>query len=568
MRRILSYIRPYLRRMGIGLLIKFTGTIMDLALPWCLAYMIDDVVPLKDRGQIYLWGGMMLAFSAIAVINNIAANRMASRVARDATRNIRHDLYSRISMLSCRQYDDVTIPSLISRLTSDTYNMNRMLGMMQRIGVRAPILLLGGVTVTLILDARLSLVLLCTLPLIGLGIVLISRKGIPLYSKLQRSGDKMVRTVRDNVTGIRVIKALSKTEHERSRFESVNNEVVKAEKKAGMVMAATNPLMNMLLNVGLTFVIVTGAFLVQDGISAPGKIIAFLTYFTIILNAMLSINRIFVMYSQASASAKRIAEVLDTPFDMPLREADSITTQDHIRFENVSFSYNNVQDSLTDIDFTLGHGEVLGVMGATGSGKTTLILLLQRFYEASKGTVRIDGRNVNCIPGDELHTMFGIAFQSDTLFADTIRENIDFGRGLPMERIELAARCAQAYEFISSLPDGYNHMLTSKATNLSGGQKQRLLIARALAGSPKILILDDSSSALDYRTDAAMRQAVRESFPDTTTILIAQRVSSVRHADKIIMLDEGRIVGIGSHEQLMHTCPVYRETARTQMGVE
>ncbi|MEE0681105.1 MAG: ABC transporter ATP-binding protein [Candidatus Gastranaerophilaceae bacterium] len=568
MRRILSYIRPYLRRMGIGLLIKFTGTIMDLALPWCLAYMIDDVVPLKDRGQIYLWGGMMLAFSAIAVINNIAANRMASRVARDATRNIRHDLYSRISMLSCRQYDDVTIPSLISRLTSDTYNMNRMLGMMQRIGVRAPILLLGGVTVTLILDARLSLVLLCTLPLIGLGIVLISRKGIPLYSKLQRSGDKMVRTVRDNVTGIRVIKALSKTEHERSRFESVNNEVVKAEKKAGMVMAATNPLMNMLLNVGLTFVIVTGAFLVQDGISEPGKIIAFLTYFTIILNAMLSINRIFVMYSQASASAKRIAEVLDTPFDMPLREADSITTQDHIRFENVSFSYNNVQDSLTDIDFTLGHGEVLGVMGATGSGKTTLILLLQRFYEASKGTVRIDGRNVNCIPGDELHTMFGIAFQSDTLFADTIRENIDFGRGLPMERIELAARCAQAYEFISSLPDGYNHMLTSKATNLSGGQKQRLLIARALAGSPKILILDDSSSALDYRTDAAMRQAVRESFPDTTTILIAQRVSSVRHADKIIMLDEGRIVGIGSHEQLMHTCPVYRETARTQMGVE
>lgn len=568
MRRILSYIRPYLRRMGIGLLIKFTGTIMDLALPWCLAYMIDDVVPLKDRGQIYLWGGMMLAFSAIAVINNIAANRMASRVARDATRNIRHDLYSRISMLSCRQYDDVTIPSLISRLTSDTYNMNRMLGMMQRIGVRAPILLLGGVTVTLILDARLSLVLLCTLPLIGLGIVLISRKGIPLYSKLQRSGDKMVRTVRDNVTGIRVIKALSKTEHERSRFESVNNEVVKAEKKAGMVMAATNPLMNMLLNVGLTFVIVTGAFLVQDGISEPGKIIAFLTYFTIILNAMLSINRIFVMYSQASASAKRIAEVLDTPFDMPLREADSITTQDHIRFENVSFSYNNVQDSLTDIDFTLGHGQTLGVMGATGSGKTTLILLLQRFYEASKGTVRIDGRNINCIPGDELHTMFGIAFQSDTLFADTIRENIDFGRGLPMERIELAARCAQAYEFISSLPDGYNHMLTSKATNLSGGQKQRLLIARALAGSPKILILDDSSSALDYRTDAAMRQAVRESFPDTTTILIAQRVSSVRHADKIIMLDEGRIVGIGSHEQLMHTCPVYRETARTQMGVE
>ena len=568
MRRVLSYVRPYLMRMSLGLFIKFTGTIMDLALPWILAHMIDEIVPLGDKGKIYLWGVLMLACSLVAWINNITANRMASRVAKDATQSIRHDLFEKVMRLSCRQVDEMTAPSLISRLTSDTYNMHRMLGMMQRLGVRAPILLLGGVTVTLMLDFRLSMVLLCTLPLIALGIVLISRKGIPLFGKVQQAGDRMIRVVRDNLTGIRVMKALSKTEYEKAHFGQANQQMVQAERHANLVMAATNPTMNLLLNLGLTGVIVTGAYLVQDGLTEPGKIIAFLTYFTIILNAMLSVNRMFVMYSQASASARRIAQVLDLPDDRMLSGGgNDFPDNAHIRFDHVSFRYHEEgQEALSDISFQVTPGQTLGIMGATGSGKTTIVLLLQGFYPATEGKITLYGRDITAIPGGELHTMFGVSFQSDAFFADTILENIDFGRGLPFEKIKLAARCAQAEEFIQGFQDGYRHMLTAKATNLSGGQKQRLLIARALAGDPEILILDDSSSALDYQTDAKMRKAIQKHFPRTTTLLIAQRVSSVRHADQILVLEEGRMLGLGSHQELMASCPVYREISRIQMG--
>lgn len=569
MRKILAYLRPYAGGMALGLVIKFIGTIMDLLLPWILAHMIDEVVPTGSKNAIYLWGLGMLLCSAIAVVGNVVANRMASRVSRDATRAIRRDLFAKVSTLSSRQMDAFTAPSLISRLTSDTYNMNAFLGRIQRLGVRAPILLLGGVTVTLMLDVNLSLVLLSTLPLLAAGIVVISRRGIPLYGLVREAGDRMVRIVRDNVTGIRVIKALSRTDYEMRRFAGINAEVSEKETHASTVMAATNPLMNLLLNLGLTGVIVAGAFLVQQSRTEPGKIIAFLTYFTIILNALLSVNRMFVLYSQASTSAARIQEVLDAPEEAEEeREADRIATDDHIRFEDVSFAYSGQGKALSHISFSLGRGQTLGVMGATGSGKTTLIQLLQRFYPADAGRIRISGRDVRSIPAEELHRMFGVAFQSDAFFADTIYENIDLGRGLPREQIERAARCAQAAQFIEGLPDGYGHLLTAKGTNLSGGQRQRLLIARALAGDPEILILDDSSSALDYRTDAALRRALRESYPDTTTILIAQRVSTVRRADRILVLEEGEMLGLGTHEELMATCAAYRETASIQMGGE
>lgn len=568
MRRILSYLRPYVGGMVLGLVIKFIGTIMDLLLPWILAHMIDDVVPTGERQVIYLWGLAMLGCSAVAVIGNIAANRMASRVSRDATRAIRRDLFAKVSCLSSRQMDAFTAPSLISRLTSDTYNMNAFLGRIQRLGVRAPILLLGGVTVTLMLDMHLSLVLLSTLPLLAVGIVLISRKGIPLYGELREAGDRMVRVVRDNVTGIRVIKALSRTEYEKRRFGGINAEVSDKETHASSVMAATNPLMNLLLNLGLTGVIVAGAFLVQEGRTEPGKIIAFLTYFTIILNALLSVNRMFVLYSQASASAARIQEVLDAPEEEETPTEDVIETDGHIRFEDVSFSYSGQGRALSHVSFSLRRGQTLGIMGATGSGKTTLVQLLQRFYPVDEGRIRIGGRDIRGIPQGELHRMYGVAFQSDAFFADTILENIDLGRGLPREQIERAAKCAQAAPFIEAFEDGYAHPLTAKGTNLSGGQRQRLLIARALAGDPEILILDDSSSALDYRTDAALRKALRAHYPDTTTILIAQRVSSVRRADVILVLEEGEVLGIGTNEELMRSCAAYRETAIIQMGGE
>ncbi|HQD30044.1 MAG: ABC transporter ATP-binding protein [Acetivibrionales bacterium] len=580
MKMIFSYLRPYVPRMILGLSIKFTGTIMDLLIPWVLSYTIDDIVPLGDVKLIFVWGGVMFLCAVTAFVTNVTANRMASKVARDATEVIRHDLFEKISYMSCRQVDEFTIPSLESRLTNDTYHIHRMIGMMQRLGVRAPILLLGGIIVTLALEPVLSLTLILMLPFITLLVYLISKKGIPLFTESQRSVDKLVRTVRENIAGIRVIKALSKTAYEKERFGKVNSEVVKNESRAGITMALTNPAMNLLLNLGLTLVIITGAYRINAGLTKSGEIIAFLTYFTIILNAMLSITRMFVMYSKGSASADRIREVLEAPDDLVAESVSHTNDEYHITFENVTFSYHKSKSSavcfdngrdekkntLEDISFALRKGETLGIIGATGSGKSTIARLLLRLYDPDEGVIRISGNDLRSIPQDELHTKFGVVFQNDILFADTIASNISFGREISQEQIEKAAACAQAREFIDQLPLRYEHMLATKSSNLSGGQKQRLLIARALAADPEILILDDSSSALDYKTDSLLRKALAEDFGNTTTIIIAQRISSIMHADRILILEDGKMLGYGTHTQLLETCEVYREIYELQMG--
>ena len=566
MRMIFRYLKPFIPRMSLGMFIKFTGSVMELLLPWILSYMIDEVAPTKDMGLIVLWGGAMIGAAVMAWITNILANRMAAWVAQHTTQAIRHDLFAKISQLSCAQVDSFSVPSLEARLTTDTYHVHQMLGMMQRIGIRAPILLVGGVLITLTLDPVLTLVLVCTLPFIALLVYAVSKKGVPMYTQLQQSVDSMVRTVRETISGIRVIKALSKVDYEKERFAGVNAGVVEKETRAGVTMALTNPLMNLFLNLGLTAVIVVGAFRVNEGLTQPGKIIAFLSYFTIILNAMMAMTRIFVSFSRSSASGNRIAQVMTAPVDLQVVPGEREEGPDHVVFDHVTFSYGKKDPSVEEISFRLKPGETLGIIGATGCGKSTLINLLMRLYDADSGKIAIGGRPIASIPNEELHRKFGVVFQNDVLFADTIRENIDFGRGLPKEAIEKAARCAQAMEFISELPEGVDHMLTSKGTNLSGGQKQRVLIARALAGTPEILILDDSSSALDYRTDAALRQALRREYGGITTVIIAQRVSSIYHADHILVLDEGKELGYGTHEELLKSCGIYREIAVSQMG--
>ena len=566
MRMLFKYLKPYVPRMTMGVFIKFFGTIMELMIPWILSYILDNVVPTKDRRMIFFWGIMMIACSLAAVVGNILANRVAASVARDTTRSVRHDLFKKISYLSCRQIDYFSIPTLESRLTTDTYNVNQVIGMMQRLGIRAPILLIGGICITMTMEPVLTLVMISVLPFITLVVWLVSRKGIPMYTYLQQGVDILVRTVRENISGIRVIKALSKTEEEKQHFADVNNEVVRRETRATIIMGITNPMMNLLLNVGLTLVIAVGAYRVNAGMTQPGTIIAFLSYFTIILNAMLSVTRMFVMYSRGSASAQRIYEVLNTEEDLQLTNEEAVEEDDHIVFEDVCFSYKGKSDNLSHISFRLKKGETLGIIGPTGAGKTTIINLLMRLYEKKSGSIRIQGRPVGTIPPEELHTKFGVVFQNDVLFADTIHENIDFGRKLPEERIMQAAKCAQAMEFIDGLPEKMDHMVTARGTNLSGGQKQRVLLSRALAGDSEILILDDSSSALDYKTDSMLRQALRENYAGITTIVIAQRVSSILHADHSLVLEEGKEIGYGTHEELMESCELYREISESQMG--
>ncbi len=570
MKFIFRYLKKYFRIMGVGLLIKSVGTLIELALPYILSYILDTVVPVKkDVTLIVVWGGVMVLCALIALICNIKANRMASKVARNVSEQIRHDLFERTMTLSGKQTDAFTVPSLESRITSDTYNVHHFVGMIQRLGVRAPLLLVGGVIVTLIMDSFLALVMIALLPIIFVSVYFVSTKGVPLYKNVQKSVDGMIRVVREDSQGIRVIKALSKTEHEHKRYDKVNKKLVKAEKKASLTMGVVSPIMNLLMNMGITFVVLLGAYRVIDHKTDPGIIIAFTQYFTMISMAMMSITRIFVMVTKSTASANRIAEVVDAETDLAVCSEDEYPRRDdrdHIVFDNVSFSYNGKKDNLKNISFSVPRGGSVGIIGATGSGKTTVINLLMRFYDVDSGSIRIGGRDVRTIPEDELHTMFGVALQNDFLYAETIEENIRFGRDISNEEIERAAKIAQAHDFIESFGDGYKHMLSQKGTNVSGGQKQRILISRAIAGDPDILILDDSSSALDYKTDANLRAAIAENMSETTSVVVAQRVSSVMNSDVIIVIEEGEIIGMGKHAELLDTCDVYREISDSQMG--
>lgn len=569
MKTILKYLKPYRLRMALGFCIKVLATLSELVLPIILSHILKEVVVTQDIYQILFWGAMMILFSAAACVLNIIANRMATLVARNFSEHIRKDLFSATLHLSAAQTDRFTIPSLESRITTDTYNVHHFVAMIQRLGVRAPILLVGGIAITLLMDAYLSLAMLAVLPFIFVTVFFISRKGVPLYARVQKAVDGMIRVVREDVMGIRVIKALSKEEYEHRRYDDVNAALARNEQKAGVIMSAVNPIMTLLMNGGIIAVISLSASRVANHQSDPETVIAFMQYFTQISMAMMTLSRMFVMYTKSAASAKRIGEVLDAPAELPVLAEDEhppVNTEAHICFDHVSFSYLGRLNDLEDISFSLPRGGSLGIIGATGSGKTTLIKLLLRFYDVGSGCVRISGRDVRTIPKEELYGDLGIAMQHDFLYADTVEENIRFGRELSHEQIVRAAKIAQAHDFISAFPEGYEHMLSQKGTNVSGGQKQRILIARALAADPAILILDDSSSALDYKTDANLRTALQKEMSDTTLITVAQRVSSVKSCDLILVLDEGRIIGMGDHEHLLESCAEYREISNSQMG--
>lgn len=572
---IMRYLKPYFPRMGVGFLIKFTGTIMDLCIPYILAYIIDSVIPGQQKRQVLLWGLLMILCSLLAVSFNVIANRMASKVASDATECIRHDLFQKTMCLSSRQTDAFTKPSLISRLTSDTYNLHQMIGRIQRLGVRAPILLIGGICVTFTLDAAMACVLLAVLPLLSFVTIYVSKKSIPMYIGLQEATDRFVRMVREDIAGIRVIKALSKTEYEAEKFRMINKEVVERERKNGMVMAVINPAMNVLLNMGLVCVILVGALRVHNGTSEVGKILAFTTYFTIILNAVMSISKMFTIASKAIASGDRIIAVLDSEDDMTVmsqNDRENVCGAEkcenaEIVFDHVTFSYlKNKEANLKDLSFAVKKGETLGIIGEIGSGKSTVIHLMMRLYDADEGRILLDGRDVRSYKPEELKTKFGVAFQNDTIFEDTIAGNVTLGRDLDEMQIKEALLYARASEFVEGKADKEAEALNIKGANLSGGQKQRVLIARALAAKPDILILDDSSSALDYKTDAALRKGIKEHFTDTTLVIVAQRVSSIRNADHILVLEDGAAIGYGNHEELLKTCEVYREISYSQMG--
>lgn len=564
MKRTLKYLKPYTGTVSAAIIIKFIGTLGELFLPFLLEYVINDAVPAKDLTMIILLGVGMLLCSFIALFGNITANRLSVKASGDMTHDLRYDLFEKISYLKCGQVDSFGVPSLISRMTSDTYYVNKMVANTMRMGVRAPILFLGGLILSFVLDSMLALVMLATVPFVVVALFFITRQTIPGYVAVQKSGDNMVRSMQENASGIRVIKALSKTEYENEKFDKITEKLASDELRANAVMSLTNPLATLILSLGLVAVIVVGAI---RG-TAAGTVLAFLSYFTIILNGMIGISKIFVVISRGAASSGRVEKVLEADVTELVGEYPEGNSEYAIEFSSVSFSYNGVEDNLKDINFAVPRGRTLGIIGATGSGKSTVINLLMRFYDVGKGQVLIDGKDVRSYDAGELRKKFGAAFQNDFLMSSSVRDNVDYGRGLSDEEIRRAISAAQAEEFVSNLEGGLDFILAQKGQNLSGGQKQRLLIARALAGNPEILVLDDSSSALDYATDAKLRRALAEGYDGVTKVIVAQRISSVKSADLILVLDDGEVIGSGTHEELLKNCGEYSLMYSAQMGGE
>lgn len=568
---------------GMGL--KLSGTLVELLIPYVMEHLLDNVVPQEKLYAVLLWGSVMILLACCVRFFNVTANRTAVKVAKENILKIRRDMFQAALNLSGNQMDNVGLPSLISRMTSDTYNVQSFIQSVQTIGIRAPIMLLGGIVITLTMDIGLALILCIMAPIMIALVVFVSSKGIPLYDMVQRGMDDIVRIMRENITGIRVVKALSKESFEKHRFGSANDMTSKRDIKAGVTMALPGPIVTLFLNIGLTLVVLIGARRVNAGVTQPGVILAFLTYFNMILMGVMGLNRVFMMLSKANASVSRIAAVTGLPDDLPVLPEDAgahTEREGYILFDHVSFSYeagktgneNNAaafagsarQQCLKDIDFSIPKGGSLGIIGATGSGKTTIINLLMRFYDTAEGHVYIDGKDVRTWDRDELHRKFGVVFQNDAIFADTIQENVVFGRDVDESGLQSALQDAMAADFVNRYEDGVAHQAAIHGGNFSGGQKQRLLIARALAGKPDILILDDASSALDYKTDAELRKAISAHHQDATLIVIAQRISSIMNLDQIIVLDEGVMIGKGTHDELLRTCPVYREIRETQMG--
>ena len=581
MKLIVRSMGRYKGAVALCMSVKLLATLSELMLPYILEHIIDGVAPRGSLPQAVFWGLLMFAAALACRQLNVAANRRGVRNAHNVSYDIRQELFQKTANLSGAQFDSFGLPSLISRMTSDSYNVQSAAQQLQTLCVRAPMLLIGGVAVTLVMDAPLALVLVAMLPVLVAVVLAVSARGLPMYRRVQHKLDGVVRIMRENITGIRVVKALSKTEYEKRRFARANDAMADSDIAAGTVMAIPSPFMQLCLNGGLTLVVFIGAGRVDGGTLEPGVILAFLTYFNMIAMGVMGLSRIFMTMSRAMASADRIDQVLQTrPGQqvLPPGRAKTPAGPGFLRFEHVDFSYGEGDGStagfageerekaLSDISFSLERGESLGIIGPTGCGKSTIVSLLMRFYDADGGGVFVDGRDVRTYERDALRRKFGVCFQNDMVFQDTLRANADFGRGVGEAALRAAVEDAQAAEYIDALDEGLDYRADIKGANLSGGQKQRLLVARALAGKPEILILDDSSSALDYKTDAAMRRAIAQNHQDSTLIMVAQRVSSVMGMTRILVMDNGRCVGYGAHQELMDTCPAYRETYRLQMG--
>ena len=570
--RLRRFLKHYKLQLTIGPVCKLIEAIFELFIPLITADIIDTGVKNNDVGYVLRQGGFMIFLGALGLGFALVCQKSASIASQGFGTEVRNAMFKHINTFSHAELDKIGTPSLITRMTNDINQLQLAVAMLIRLVIRAPFLVIGAVIMAMSIDMKMSLIFLASSPLIALVLFLIMYKSVPFFRKIQKKLDTVSLISRETLSGNRVIRAFSKQDSEQARLEEQNNELEETAVAVGRISALLNPLTYVIAQGAIIAIVWFGAKFVYNGDLTQGEIIALVNYMTQILLAMIVVSNLVVIFTKASASAARVNEVFDTVPSVQEINSDEIRTDEKapaVEFENVSFGYANNAYALKNISFTLERGETIGIIGGTGSGKSTLVNLVPRFYDTSEGNVFIDGANVKDYSFRQLRGKMGIVPQNAVLFAGTIKSNMLWGnKNASLDDIDKALKIAQAYGFVYENKDGLERPVTAGGKNLSGGQKQRLTIARALVSKPEILILDDSASALDFATDAALRKSLKEETQNMTVIMVSQRVGTVRYADKIIVLDKGELVGIGKHNDLFEKCSVYKEICLSQLKAE
>lgn len=549
----------------------FIQSMAELYLPTLMADIIDNGVIVGDLPYIWKIGGLMLLVSAFGAVASIVASYYSSKAAMGLGRDLRRKVFYHVERFSLQEFDELGTASLITRTTNDITQIQQVVIMMLRMVMSAPIMLIGGIIMAVSKDAKLSLIILFTMPVLVGAILFIFSKGIPLFQKVQKRLDHLNLVLRENLTGIRVIRAFNRESVERERLKKANKDLTDVSIKVNKLIAIMMPIMMLVMNLTVVCIIWFGGIRIDNGAMQIGDLMAFIQYVMQIMFALVMASMMFIMIPRAAVSANRINEVLEMePTFLKEGKAKADRNQGTVEFDHVTFRYPGAEEpALVNISFTSKQGETTAIIGGTGSGKSTLVHLISRFYEITEGTIRINGIDIHTTSQDEIRSKIGFVPQKTLLFTGTIADNIRFGKqDATQAEIEHAARIAQAEEFIMKMKDGYETEIEQGGSNLSGGQKQRLAIARALIRKPDIYIFDDSFSALDFKTDAKLRAALKDETKHATVLIVAQRVSTVMDADRIIVLDKGEVVGIGTHRELLETNDVYREIVASQHSEE
>jgi len=569
--KLAVFLAAYKKECIIGPVFKLFEAILELLLPTMMVFIINNGVANHDASYVLKMGGIMLSMSILGFACSMVCQYYAARASQGVGTSLRNALYQHITSFSHAEIDKFGTSSLINRITNDVNQLQLAVAMMIRLVVRAPFICIGAILMAMFLDFKLAMILVAAVPIFAFILYFIMTKSSVLYQLYQKNLDRLAIVLRENLSGVRVIRAFAKTRQEKERFRKSNNDLMVTAIHIGKISALLNPMTSFIMNAAIVIILWIGGMHINEGALSKGEIIAFANYITQILLALIVVSNLVVIFTKAAASANRVQEIFATDSSIRSNGPDPLpiqTSQPIIEFKDVSFKYNTTGDMALDhVSVQIECGQTIGIIGSTGAGKSTFINLIPRFYDVNQGEIFLGGINVKEYSLSALRNKIGIVPQQAVLFTGSIEDNIRWGKqNASLDEIIEAAKIAQAHEFVEQLPAEYQTAVTRGGLNFSGGQKQRLTIARALVAKPQILILDDSSSALDFTTDAALRAALRENCQDMTVLLVSQRASSIKHADKILVFEDGSLVGLGSHSELMEMCPTYQEICLSQLS--